>query len=80
MVRGLGNFADRFESYTDNYMLLGGTACYIAMKLVGQSFRATKDLDIVLFLEPRRDEFDSRFWDFVRAGGYQTRQQANGRH
>ena len=80
MVRGLGNFADRFESYTDNYMLLGGTACYIAMKLVGQSFRATKDLDILLFLEQRRDEFVSHFWGVVRAGGYQTRQQADDLH
>lgn len=80
MVEGLDKFADHFESYTDNYVLIGGTACDLAMQLVGQRFRATKDLDIVLFLEPRRDEFDSRFWDFVRAGGYQTRQQADGRH
>ena len=49
------------------------------MQLVGQSFRASKDLDIVLFLKQRRDEFVSHFWEFVRAGGYQTRQQADGR-
>lgn len=79
MVEGLGKFADHFEYYTNNYMLIGGTACDLAMQLVGQSFRATKDLDIVLFLDQRRDEFVSHFWEFVRAGGYLTRQQANGR-
>ncbi|MFM8574180.1 MAG: hypothetical protein ACKOAU_21470 [Pirellula sp.] len=79
MVEGLDKFADHFESYTDSYVLIGGTACDLAMQLVGQSFRATKDLDIVLFLEQRRDEFVSHFWEFVRAGGYQTRQQADGR-
>ena len=62
MLEGLDKFADHFESYTDNYVLIGGTACDLAMQLVGQSFRATKDLDIVLFLEQRRDEFVSHFW------------------
>jgi hypothetical protein len=26
MVEGLDKFANHFESYTDNYMLIGGTA------------------------------------------------------
>ena len=79
MVDGLDKFANHFEAFTENYVLIGGTACDLAMQLVGQSFRATKDLDIVLFLDQRRDEFVSRFWEFVRDGGYQTRQQADGR-
>lgn len=79
MVEGLSRFADHFESFSDCYVLIGGTACELAMQLVGQSFRATKDLDIVLFLEKRSDEFVSHFWRFVRAGGYQTRQHADGR-
>lgn len=78
MVDGLEKFADHFEAFTENYVLIGGTACDLAMRLVGQSFRATKDLDIVLFLDQRRDEFVSRFWEFVREAGYQTRQQADG--
>lgn len=80
MVRGHDNFADHFESYTDNYVLLGGTAYDLAMQLVGQSFRATKDLDIVLSLGQRRDEFVSHIWEFVGAGSYQTRQQADDLH
>jgi hypothetical protein len=32
-----------------------------------------------LFLDQRRDEFVSHFWELVRAGGYQTRQQADDR-
>ena len=79
MVDGLDKFANHFEAFTDNYVLIGGTACDLAMQLVGQSFRATKDFDIVLFLDQRRDEFVSRFWEFVRDGDYKTRQQADGR-
>lgn len=79
MVDGLDKFANHFEAFTENYVLIGGTACDLAMQLVGQSFRATKDLDIVLFLDQQRDEFVSRFWEFVSDGGYQTRQQADGR-
>ena len=69
MVDGLDKFANHFEAFTENYVLIGGTACDLAMQLVGQSFRATKDLDIVLFLDQRRDEYVSRFWEFVRDGG-----------
>ena len=32
-------------------MLIGGTACDIAMTGTGLAFRATKDLDIVLYVE-----------------------------
>ena len=45
MVDGLDKFANHFEAFTENYVLIGGTACDLAMQLVGQSFRATKDLD-----------------------------------
>jgi hypothetical protein len=55
MVDGLDKFANHFEAFTENYVLIGGTACDLAMQLVGQSFRATKDLDIVLFLDQRRE-------------------------
>ena len=52
MVRGIDRFREYFSSYGGQYVLIGGTACDLAMEEVGQSFRATQDLDIVL--SPRR--------------------------
>jgi hypothetical protein len=38
----------------------------------GLAFRATKDLDIVLYVEALDAEFVRAFWDFVRGGGYEV--------
>lgn len=44
------------------------------MDEAGQSFRATKDLDIVLVIEALNAEFAGAFWAFIRAGKYAIRQ------
>lgn len=44
------------------------------MAEAGQSFRATKDLDIVLVIEALNAEFAGAFWAFIRAGKYAIRQ------
>lgn len=44
MVRGLNRFKAHFESFSDRYVLIGGTACSLAMEEVGLEFRATRDL------------------------------------
>lgn len=51
MVKGLTIFRERFREYSDQYLLIGGTACDLAMTEAGLEFRATKDLDIVLCIE-----------------------------
>ena len=51
MVNGLQRFKEFFEEYSDNYVLIGGTACSIIFDEIGIDFRATKDLDIVLIIE-----------------------------
>ncbi len=78
MVKGLDFFKEHFRSYADRYILIGGTACDLAMREAGLEFRVTKDLDIVLCLEVLDTEFVSAFWDFVRAGGYRQKQKATG--
>ena len=74
MVTGLKLFAERFVELQNQYVLIGGAACYTAMTAAGVDFRATKDLDIVLCLEEMTVEFMSTFWQFVRDGGYQNQQ------
>ncbi|MCE5319025.1 MAG: hypothetical protein LLG04_16885 [Parachlamydia sp.] len=79
MVKGLNYFKTHFASYAEHYVLIGGTACTVIMQEVGLDFRATKDLDIVLYIEALTPEFVTAFWEFVKAGGYQNRQQSTGK-
>ena len=78
MVKGLEVFREHFRNFADHYVLIGGTACDIAMTSVGLAFRATKDLDIVLYLEALDAEFVRAFWEFVRAGGYEIQEKSTG--
>lgn len=79
MVKGLDYFKEHFADYGDRYVLIGGTACMLVMEEVGIDFRATKDLDIVLYVEALDSDFVSHFWKFVRTGGYQNKQRSTGK-
>lgn len=78
MVKGLTKFQEHFKNYSDRYVLIGGSACTVAMEEVDQDFRATKDLDIVLCVEVLDPEFVVRFWEFIKLGGYENKQQSTG--
>lgn len=78
MVRGLERFREFFGGYQDRYVLIGGTACSVAMEEVGLDFRATHDLDIVLCVEALDRQFVRAFWDFVRAGRYEIQEKSTG--
>ena len=77
MVRGLTIFQERFAAYADQYVLIGGTAASLTMEQAGLSFRATKDLDIVLHVEALTPAFGVVFWQFVEDGGYEIRQASD---
>lgn len=79
MVKGLNIFRDFFRDFTDHYILIGGTACDIALHLAGATFRATKDLDIVLCIEALNNDFVKTFWDFIRQGGYEIHRLSSGK-
>ncbi len=78
MVNGLELFRQHFAAYTDRYLLIGGSACDVHFEQAALPFRATKDLDIVLCVEALDASFVRAFWDFVKEGGYATRQKSNG--
>jgi hypothetical protein len=78
VVRGLEKFRDWFADFEDCYVLVGGAASDLIMSDAGLEFRATKDLDIVLCVEALRRDFVAAFWQFVEAGGYQTRERSGG--
>lgn len=79
MVRGLDLFKGQFAAFSENYVLIGGTACMLSMEAMGLPFRATKDLDIVLSIEILEDRFIEAFWDFIKEGNYQHQQQSTGK-
>lgn len=69
-VEGLEKFRDCFEGYEDCYTIIGGTACDILMSETEFDFRATKDIDMIILLEDRYQEFAQIFWNFIAEGGY----------
>ena len=73
-IRGLDVFGQHFSDFRDQYVLIGGVASWLTMDEAGQSFRATKDLDIVLVIEALNADFARAFWAFIRAGCYTIRQ------
>jgi hypothetical protein len=78
VVKGLEIFREHFRNFADRYVLIGGAACDIAMTAAGLAFRATKDLDIVLYVEALDAAFVQAFWEFVRAGGYEIQEKSTG--
>jgi hypothetical protein len=78
MFKGLSIFRQHFVGLEGQYILIGGAACDMLMSRVAYPFRATRDMDIVLCVEALTPEFGRRFWDFIRQGGYQAQERADG--
>lgn len=56
-MEGLGKFREAFESYSDNYVIIGGTACDITMTGTVVRPRATHDIDMIVVVEKMTTEF-----------------------
>jgi len=76
VVGGLERFRDHFKEHAHQYALIGGSACDLLMEQVGLTFRAIKDLDIVLIVEELDSGFGRSFWEFIRAGRYAVAQSS----
>lgn len=70
-MQGLSTFKAKFADYSGNYVVIGGTACYILFDELGLDFRATKDIDMVVLMEEISHDFGDAFWQFINAGEYQ---------
>ncbi|SHH77203.1 nucleotidyl transferase AbiEii/AbiGii toxin family protein [Flavobacterium johnsoniae] len=76
MVRGLEIFRQHFKEFTDNYIIIGGTACDIVINNIGLTPRATKDIDIILVIEALSPEFATHFWEFIKQGNYEVKEKS----
>lgn len=73
MVKGLDTFKQYFENYKNQYVLIGGVACDVMFENNDASFRATRDIDMVLIVEALTLEFGEKFWRFIQDGKYRNR-------
>lgn len=79
MVDGLDRFTDHFKGFSNAYVLIGGAACDLWLADHALSFRATRDLDLVLLVEALTPPFFARFWAFIREGQYRSLCETTGR-
>lgn len=70
MVEGINIFKEKFRGFEDCYTVIGGTACDILMAEADIDFRRTKDIDMILILEDKKETFARAFWEFIREGQY----------
>ncbi len=79
MVKGLEIFKSHFKDHADSFVIIGGTACSMLLETAGLEYRATKDIDMVLYIEILKPTFGMVFWDFIRKGGYKSLQKSSGK-
>lgn len=78
-IKGLDRFAEHFKDFTENYIIVGGTACSLALGDAGISFRATKDIDMIITVEEISHEFGEAFWGFIKSGKYDVYKNKSGK-
>jgi len=81
MVEGLQRFRDHFRDDSGDFVIIGGVACDEWFESQGLTFRATRDIDIVLMIEspgPISPGFVERWWEFINAGEYEAREKLDG--
>ncbi len=78
MVKGIDIFRERFRGFPGSLVLIGGAACDEWFSRLGMSFRATRDLDIVLILEAVDEAFIFAMRAFIAEGGYEVRERSEG--
>ncbi|MCC5942260.1 MAG: hypothetical protein JJU37_12030 [Balneolaceae bacterium] len=78
-MTGLDTFATHFKDYNDQYIVIGGAACDDLFKAQGLTFRATKDIDLILVVEALDNSFIELFWEFIHLGKYERNEIAEER-
>ncbi len=70
MVGGLDKFREAFADFTDNFVIIGGTACDEVLSGTIMRPRPTLDIDIIIIVENMTTDFASTFWKFIIEGRY----------
>ena len=78
MIKGIEKFREAFKNYSDNYVIIGGTACDMALSDTIMRPRATDDIDMILIVEKMTPEFAKAFWRFIEDGEYKNGKRRRG--
>lgn len=78
-VVGFERFRERFVPFSSSFCVIGGSACDLLFGESGLSFRATKDLDIVVIVDEPFESFARELWSFVLEGDYTFGWRNNGK-
>lgn len=70
IVAGMEKFIEYFKNYSENYIIVGGTATNAFLNEAGLDMRITKDIDIIIVAENLNKEFGNVFWKFIKDGKY----------
>lgn len=76
-IVGLDTFTSYFEGFEDEYVLIGGAACFLWLNAQGLAFRSTQDLNIVVIVEGNYVEFAGLLWDFIGDGMFASLEQGS---
>lgn len=76
---GHHKFREHFAGAESHYALIGGAACDLIFSEAGLSFRATKDVDMVLCVEVIDAGFSEKFKGFLEGGGYEAAMRGDGK-
>lgn len=75
MNQKIESFSRHFTDFKEQYVLIGGAACFAWFADHEPAFRATEDLDIVLILENLSLPFIERLLLYLEENGYQQWEQ-----
>ena len=78
MIRGYAKFRDKFKGFENQYVIIGGTACDMLFEDRQMSFRATKDVDLVLIVESLTADFGRAFWEYIIEAEYEHKNKSTG--
>ena len=78
MVKGIEKFREAFSAFSENYVIIGGTACDAVLSKTMVEPRATVDIDMILVVEKMTAEFANAFWQFVKEGQYRNGKRKRG--
>ncbi|MDY4917686.1 MAG: hypothetical protein SO114_08510 [Candidatus Cryptobacteroides sp.] len=77
IVPGIQQFERAFASFSDSFIVIGGSACRAVLSGGPIQPRRTRDIDMVLVLENVGKDFISAFWKFIKEGGYKFASRKN---
>ncbi len=72
-IRGVRHFSDYFKDFENDYVIIGGVAASIIFEDNDLSFRATKDVDIVI-LTNNSTALNKKIAEYIGTGGFETKE------